>query len=701
MSEFVRAIEPWADWGLATLWRASWQGGIALAVAWAIARYATFLSPRAVCWVWRLACVKLLVALVWVQPLAIPVWLPATAVIVPAPRLGGTNPVSTGTVSGAAAERAVPPRVDASAAQGGIWIVGLVLSLWLIGVAIRPVRFAVQWRAVRRLCRSALHPPAAVCDLFVREADRMLVKRLPRLRVSPETQVPLMAGIWRPMILLPAGADATFDVGEMRLMLAHELAHVKRHDLAWNWLPTIVDWLFFFHPLVWLMTRGWSESQEAACDELLIQRRVAAPVEYGRLLVKLATLRPRQPHPQLVVAGVLGMYRDLEKRILAMTRVKPLSFHRLAFTLAIFLLAAAPGIVPWRLVARGEQRTLVAAETPVAADAQALPGKIYADINLQTKTPAGETEKYSGVIAIDPNTGAWKKLGKLGFNLRVSPAGERIAYSEIKSFQAPRQKDPSSKSVIADPGTLPPVNLGTLSTVDVADLKTLTAINVADSGALPVWSPDGKELLYRVGTFREEEGSRGVTWLIDLATKQTRKLPIPAEDEVADWTGPGDWMVTVSDRHPPFGHGYQLYVMHPDGTDQRRITEGTGLNCYPRFRPDGKQIVYHHQGGGFDTLWLVDIDGGNRRKILSSNDKGHNAPDAAHWSPDGKWLAVALFDWQIEIPGIANPTKEMLRTGGPLDNNRIEIIAADGTHQRRLKIEGVSQIQWINSVDWH
>jgi Tol biopolymer transport system component len=557
-----------------------------------------------------------------------------------------------------------------------------VLLLWLIGVAIRPVRFAVQWRAVRRLCRSAAHPPAAfACDLFAQEADRMLVRRLPRLRVSPGTQVPLMAGIWRPMILLPEGADAAFDVGEMRLMLAHELAHVKRHDLAWNWLPTIVDWLFFFHPLVWLMTCGWSESQEAACDELLIQRRVAAPVEYGRLLVKLAALRPRQPHPQLVAAGVLGMYRDLEKRILAMTRVKPMSFHRLALTLAILLLVAAPGIVPWQLVARGEQRTLVAAETP-AADAQALPGKIYADINLQTKTPAGETEKYRGVIVIDPNTGAWQKLGDLGNGLRVSPEGERIASTQRKPSQTPRQKQRGSEPF-------------------VADLKTLAAVKVADSGGQPIWSPDGKELLYHVGTMEKETGWRGATWLIDLATRQTRKLPIPEEDEVDDWTGPGDWMVTVSDRHPPFGRGYQLYVMHPDGTGQRRITEGNGLNCYPRFRPDGKQIVYNHQGGGFDSLWVVDIDGGNRRKILSSDDNGHNAPSGAHWSPDGKWLAVSLFDWQIVEADPANPGKKRRRMGGLPPNARIEIIAADGTHERQLKLEGVSQIEWLNSVDWH
>ena len=79
-------------------------------------------------------------------------------------------------------------------------------------------------------------------------------------------------------MILPAGIAEHFDERDLRIMLAHELVHVKRHDLAWNWLPTVTGWLLFFHPLVWLATRGWCEAQEAACDEALIQGRVTGAV---------------------------------------------------------------------------------------------------------------------------------------------------------------------------------------------------------------------------------------------------------------------------------------------------------------------------------------------------------------------------------------------------------------------------------------
>jgi Leucine-rich repeat (LRR) protein len=190
-----------------------------------------------------------------------------------------------------------------------------------------------------------------VVRLLQEEGQRLAAGRLPQLRLSRHVESPLLIGIWQPAIILPADGEANFDEAELRLMIAHEVAHAKRRDLAWNWLPTAVNWLFFFHPLVWSMNRLWAEAQEAACDELLIQRDVAAPVDYGRLLVKLSAGASLESHAPLAVAGVLGAYRNLERRILSMSRVKPFSARRLAAAACLLLVAALVTIVPWRLVA--------------------------------------------------------------------------------------------------------------------------------------------------------------------------------------------------------------------------------------------------------------------------------------------------------------------------------------------------------------
>src|SRR3954471_7719058 len=71
MHEWLLSIEPWAEVWVTILWRATWQGTLALSLAWGIVRTCTFLSPRVVCWVWRAACLKVLATFLWVQPVSL------------------------------------------------------------------------------------------------------------------------------------------------------------------------------------------------------------------------------------------------------------------------------------------------------------------------------------------------------------------------------------------------------------------------------------------------------------------------------------------------------------------------------------------------------------------------------------------------------------------------------------------------------
>ncbi len=71
-------------------------------------------------------------------------------------------------------------------------------------------------------------------------------------------------------------------------MLAHELAHIRRHDLAWGWLAALAECLFFFHPLVRLGNREWELAQEIACDELVVHITDASQADYGTMLTTAA-----------------------------------------------------------------------------------------------------------------------------------------------------------------------------------------------------------------------------------------------------------------------------------------------------------------------------------------------------------------------------------------------------------------------------
>lgn len=669
MSEFLQGVEPWADLWFANLWRASWLGAIAIALAWMIASGCKFLWSRIVCWIWRLACLKLLFALFWTQPVLLAV-LPAKSAAPVAANLiltGPTAPVAA--PRSWTAQNDMLPAPGARPAEGASAIHAWLLFPWLAGVLYCLGRIARQWQAVGRLLRSTAPVSSdSLQEICRQEAVRLAIRRPPRLRLSSQINGPLLAGVWRPAIVLPADAEETFDSGELRLILAHELAHQRRRDLLWNWLPAMVGAMFFFHPLVWLLNRRWSEAQEAACDELLIQNRLVRPAEYGRLLLKLSGGEPLGSQLALATAGVLGAYRNLERRILTMTRVRPFSFGRLAMAVGTCSLIAASTLIPWRLAAQEAAAPAAPEDKPgVTTSDDHPPGKIFVWALLEYKTDVASANEYRGVIAIDPNTGEWEKVGVLGQWYRLSPDGRRMAFSELRQ-----------------PGG---VN-GPIFDLFVADVSNPHPTRLVEEAAhLANWSPDGKRLLYGIVSKDKDPdaGWRGTSWTIDLATKEKRKLPVPETDEVDDWSPRGDWLVTVSDRHPPFGSGYQLYVMHSDGTGERRLTQGAGLNVYPRFSPDGNRIVYDHQRRGEDSLWIVDVDGSNARRIMVSQNR-RDAQSGACWSPDGRWLAVRMLDWN---------------TGGQSDGNwRLAVVAADGGSPRVLELKDVTATKFLQIPDW-
>ena len=83
---------------------------------------------------------------------------------------------------------------------------------------------------------------------------------------------PVVFGAVRTSIVLPSPLLAQSSPSRLRMILAHEMAHIRRGDLLGNWFSTLITGLFFFHPLVWLALRESRLAQEVACDELVSRR---------------------------------------------------------------------------------------------------------------------------------------------------------------------------------------------------------------------------------------------------------------------------------------------------------------------------------------------------------------------------------------------------------------------------------------------
>ena len=357
----------WAD----AVSRACWQGGLGIALVWLLCRLWPAMPADPRCWLWRLAYLKLLLGLVWLPPLALPL-LPAPkptappplvqVVIPPASVLPNAIPLpAVGPAVSYAAPLSPPAALSPPPAAAPLpaprptlptpqtWL----LAAWLLGALASLGCVASAWRRACALSRASR--PLADEALQVEAADlcrRLGLRRVPPLRVADGLASPLLLGLGRPAVLLPALVGSGSPHPELRLMLAHELAHLVRRDLWWNVLPQTAQRLFFFHPLVWLAGHEWALAQEIACDALAVQTTGTPPSAYGRMLLGIATRRRTSAASLFPTLAVAAPRHTLRRRLHAMQHIGTASRPRLMLAAALTALLAVGGLLPWRVVAQ-------------------------------------------------------------------------------------------------------------------------------------------------------------------------------------------------------------------------------------------------------------------------------------------------------------------------------------------------------------
>jgi beta-lactamase regulating signal transducer with metallopeptidase domain len=150
-------------------------------------------------------------------------------------------------------------------------------------------------------------------------------------------QTPAVFGWWRARILLPPEMAARLETCELRMVLLHELVHIKRHDVLQNWIVILVRALHWFNPLVWLAVKRLRAERELVCDGRVLtfltgedERRA-----YGETLLKLLSGLSRPAlNPSLV--PFLTNRQTIKRRITMIVQHRPTS--RVAITVAVALL---------------------------------------------------------------------------------------------------------------------------------------------------------------------------------------------------------------------------------------------------------------------------------------------------------------------------------------------------------------------------
>lgn len=176
-------------------------------------------------------------------------------------------------------------------------------AAWLVGVFLFAFRPMWGWLHVRRLQRQGLSPLAdpirRMCDDLM---QKLGVRRAVQFAQSTLVKVPTVVGHLRPLVLLPASAISGLSTTEIELIIAHELAHVRRHDYLVNLAQTVVEAVLFFHPGVWWVSRQIRHERENCCDDLAVQH-CGNRLVYARTLVRLAENRTFAPSAAVAASG--------------------------------------------------------------------------------------------------------------------------------------------------------------------------------------------------------------------------------------------------------------------------------------------------------------------------------------------------------------------------------------------------------------
>lgn len=203
-----------------------------------------------------------------------------------------------------------PQIVSVDLAESLSWRAAAFLC-WASIIVVLLVRLIV---AQRRLCRSLAFAKRVTAEELgvdpAKLAARLRITRKIIAIVAPQPTVPAVTGIRQPTLILPRGIETRLSTEQLRWVVLHELAHVRRHDLVFGGMAQLIQAITFFNPAVWLANRTAEHYRECACDELAFAHADCAPAHCAEAFLVILSSLVDQPRP------AIGFYssRGLAKR---------------------------------------------------------------------------------------------------------------------------------------------------------------------------------------------------------------------------------------------------------------------------------------------------------------------------------------------------------------------------------------------------
>lgn len=187
-----------------------------------------------------------------------------------------------------------------------------LVNVWLLGICLFALKFIGSfWYTQRIKHYGTQQPPDRWQEKFLVLQRKMKLTKPVQLVTSTLVQVPMVIGHIKPVILLPIATITGLSAHQIEAIIAHELAHIKRHDYLINILQGIIEVILFYHPLIWWLSHKIRTEREHCCDDMAIQIS-QDKLAYAKALTSLTAIQIN--HPTLAMA-FSGNNNELTTRI--------------------------------------------------------------------------------------------------------------------------------------------------------------------------------------------------------------------------------------------------------------------------------------------------------------------------------------------------------------------------------------------------
>src|SRR5882724_2436534 len=314
MNALIESLNLWGarffDFALPILWQSSLLIAIVFAVDFLLRRK---IRPAVRYTLWLVVFIKLLIPPTLALPTSAAWWLRTRKAQVIAPH------TRTMTVSYSEPSEAFvpPPRPIVPLAplraklsrEAWIVLVSMLVSALLAAWSV------FRWRQIARCLRKTTVATGEIQEMLAEVRCRAGLRKIIRLRLTTESMSPAVCGLFRPIVLLPQSLIERLTPDQLRAVLLHELIHLRRRDVWVNCAQTLLQIVYWWHPLLWFANARVRQVREEAVDDAVMVALNEQAEIYAPTLLEVAKLAFHRPLATLGLVGILESRNALRQRI--------------------------------------------------------------------------------------------------------------------------------------------------------------------------------------------------------------------------------------------------------------------------------------------------------------------------------------------------------------------------------------------------